>query len=853
MLKPIVHLSKLFLSSARSKTTCEAFISKISPEKENALGNLFGIIEINYRDKDSQRIIETIIKEMENSYYGAFNGGLPPNNTWGNSTQLYLDGIENIETIFEEALQKVNQKLTSLIKEENLNLVPEKLNAIIGVVKNRQLYFTNIGDMNAFLLHKKRNEDYTMVNILDNALSEERLNIIRIFSNITGGRINPDDYLLFCAPTLLDYFSLDKLKTIFTTLTIPSALQQLKNLLNETILNVNLASIIIKLTAEKEKIPAKTSLTSQTSINILLGTEAKTREFLSPSLLLNLKRKTIRWTSIMKMQSKIIFHRIKEKSDEYLEMQKEQRKEKEKQRQFLRERRQKEKSLEQEQKRQQQLEQENQKSQKELEKRGEERKIREIKKEYKKILINYLQGIGSRIHSAINKINNGFYKIVYILRGFFYLTYDALKTSLKKAADPEKIKTFSPSHIIDNERIKTRAKILAERIKRILYYLKLKYKNLPRASQLLLILTVMLTILFLSSIIGLSIKQSREKTTVAYNAQLKEIENKKNTAEASIIYSEEDKGRALLLGAKELINNLPEDSQKQRETKENLLGEINVLLQKLRKMENIAEPILLADFREVDPAIQIFKIINKNNGLYTFNPFNNIIYKLNFGEQNTIDIFKENTTSLGHLDLAIDGDINTILFYHSNGGLAELNIRDNSIKALEIILNNPNADVKNIYLFSNKLYLLDADSEQIYRHNQTLSGYARGSAWIGDETINRENMVSFAVDGAIYVLKNDGEIIKFTGGYKQKFEPTTPDPAWNNPTKIWTSNKTDYIYVLDSGANRLAVFDKKGKLIIQYYSDKFNNLKDFSVNEQEKKIYLLNDTIVYGILASHLK
>ena len=45
----------------------------------------------------------------------------------------------------------------------------------------------------------------------------------------------------------------------------------------------------------------------------------------------------------------------------------------------------------------------------------------------------------------------------------------------------------------------------------------------------------------------------------------------------------------------------------------------------------------------------------------------------------------------------------------------------------------------------------------------------------------------------------------------------------------------------------MVVFDKKGKFINQYTSDNFNNLKDFQVDEKNKKIYFLAGAVVYAI------
>ncbi|MDD5043417.1 MAG: hypothetical protein PHD51_01975 [Patescibacteria group bacterium] len=850
MIRPAVQIDRLIITSPRSRSTCYAFTSNITPDEKNSLGNLFGIIEINYQSKDSQKIINTIIAEMENAYYGTFNK-LMLNQPAG-ATQLYLDGLENIETIFEESLQKINQKLTHLIKEQNLDLVPEKLNALIGVIKNKYLYFTNIGQTNAFLIHKKKNDDYIMLNVLEGAPSEsERLNLIRIFSNIISGKINSEDSLLFCTSALLDYFSLEKLKTTLTTLTVTSALQQLKNLLNEANPNVSVAAIVAKLSDQREKPSNQPSkLTSQTSIAQLLGTEEKTKEFLSPSLLLNIRRNLSRTSGILNMRSKIFVKKLLEKIKEYKKEYHTARQKKLKTRQLRKQQWLLEQRKIEEEKKMLILEQ----SQK-ITIDGEEQKITadavatEIIPELTEILPNK----PGKIALLCGNVYGRLFKLAGFLKISFFNGWLWMEKTVKKTADAEKIRKFSPAHIIDNEKLKTKTKEFGEKFARLLYYLKFKFKQLPRTSQILLIITIVLGILFISSIAVLSLKQKSEESAIAYNDQLQEIENKKNAAEASIIYNDENKGRGLLWEAKKLVETLPAGQKKQRETKSNLLDELNVLLEKLRKVENISAPIVVADFKTVDPTIQLFKIIASGNKLFTFNPFNNVIYRLNLGAENTIDILKESSTSLGHLNLAINKNENTILFYRSNRSLVELNIKDNTLKDVAINLNNSSADIKEMSLYNNRLYLLDTFNRQIFRHNEALDGYARGNAWIKDETVNLDGLVSFAVDGGAYVLKNNGEILKFLSGYKQKFEPTLPDPAWANPSKLWTSAKSSYLYVLEPPEKRLLVFDKNGKLTVQYYSDKFNDLKDFTVDETLKKIYLLNGTQIYSINATHLK
>ncbi|MCK5320727.1 hypothetical protein KAJ61_05065, partial [Candidatus Parcubacteria bacterium] len=77
-------------------------------------------------------------------------------------------------------------------------------------------------------------------------------------------------------------------------------------------------------------------------------------------------------------------------------------------------------------------------------------------------------------------------------------------------------------------------------------------------------------------------------------------------------------------------------------------------------------------------------------------------------------------------------------------------------------------------------------------------------------------------------------------------------PSLANPIKIQASQENDYLYVLDPSENRLIVYDKNGQFIMQYMEKDFSSLKDFALDEINKKIYLLNDNSVYQVDLSHL-
>ena len=79
------------------------------------------------------------------------------------------------------------------------------------------------------------------------------------------------------------------------------------------------------------------------------------------------------------------------------------------------------------------------------------------------------------------------------------------------------------------------------------------------------------------------------------------------------------------------------------------------------------------------------------------------------------------------------------------------------------------------------------------------------------------------------------------------------DPILESPTRLFTNDQTNFIYILEPKQKRIVVLDKTGNMAAQYYSDTFNNLQDFSLDETNKKIFLANDNKIYSFNLSHLQ
>ena len=143
------------------------------------------------------------------------------------------------------------------------------------------------------------------------------------------------------------------------------------------------------------------------------------------------------------------------------------------------------------------------------------------------------------------------------------------------------------------------------------------------------------------------------------------------------------------------------------------------------------------------------------------------------------------------------------------------------------------------------VYILDPTDNQIWKYTRNSSNYSGKTAYNTGGDLS--NAVSFAIDGYIYVLADDGAIQKFDRGSVANFEfrnlPSEPFTGAN--LRIYTERGMNWLYILDPDRERVLVFEK-GASTATYKKQVYYNLegvRDFVVDGQ--KISLLTQTKIY--------
>ncbi len=153
--------------------------------------------------------------------------------------------------------------------------------------------------------------------------------------------------------------------------------------------------------------------------------------------------------------------------------------------------------------------------------------------------------------------------------------------------------------------------------------------------------------------------------------------------------------------------------------------------------------------------------------------------------------------------------------------------------------------------FDGKLYILDPTYNQIWRFPSTGDTFGPPEGYFATTPSDLSQAIDLAIDGAVYVLLQDGQIYKFWGGQPQPFEITGLSQPLVRPVAMVVEGdqESGALYVADAGAERIVVLDKNGGFISQFRADQdlLNGLESLDIDEDNRVLYLSANGRLYSM------
>ena len=156
--------------------------------------------------------------------------------------------------------------------------------------------------------------------------------------------------------------------------------------------------------------------------------------------------------------------------------------------------------------------------------------------------------------------------------------------------------------------------------------------------------------------------------------------------------------------------------------------------------------------------------------------------------------------------------------------------------------------------FNNNFYVLDRGANKIYKYQGTAGGYELPpTSYVNpSETVDLTNAIDFAIDGDIFILKDDGSIVRLRGGRVLPFKVKGLDGDRIKAKQIFTEVDTDSLYLVDPTRKRIIEIDKRddseGAFVRQFKfagsDDFFADINGIWVSEIDGKMIVLGKTSI---------
>ncbi len=728
--------------------------------QQQQLGKLFGIIQINDHSKNSEYLPNLLTQILKKEYYKNKN--------------------KKCSQSFEIALHKLNLTLTDLAQHEIVKWI-NNLNAIIGVVCEDEVHFTQIG--NGCLIFLK---DDKITKIDSDSNQTENYHPMKTFSFVSSGKLKENDKLILTIQETFETILIEELKRHHKTFNS----DEFDNIISSTLKNEasNTAMVVVNIKKQPEELLSESipleekKLEDAGSLNFFGKQKAippiKNNDLKNKDAL-ETKKPEKELDSILDQSPFQYKSEIFIKEEDYLGIPSEQNKNKFDFNEIK------------------------------IFAQNLYKKIKTIinKNQIKKIYFNRvsLKKISLQSNDKINKKNLivlknkvlnwfsvQFQKIDFKKIKFLFLKYLNLflvfannkleKITTKNNSSWENsenkiVNNFANKIGLDfgleknNESYDLKNKIwfLLKKIKKKLKKIFKLFSGISRQKKIIIFIFIFLIILILS--LSSMIKTKSPKTT--FKEETKEISAEKINDSAIEI-------KKLIEIDKEIKDStfLNNDLF--------LLTDKNSLIKFSTRDNNKTEIIIPKELKNPEylssiESLQLIFIIAENQ-VYSYSPITNS--------------FSENLISMP--TNFKNGGVGTYLTY---------------------------------------LYLLDKNSNQIYRYYRIPGGFSEAREWLMEKE-NFKDAINMDVNDSIYIAFDNSKIKKYFQG-KIEMEYNLEENFI--PNKIRTKINQEEIFALDKKQGKLLKLSGSNHGMIFFQDLKFKNASDFSVDFENKKIFLFTE------------
>jgi hypothetical protein len=153
------------------------------------------------------------------------------------------------------------------------------------------------------------------------------------------------------------------------------------------------------------------------------------------------------------------------------------------------------------------------------------------------------------------------------------------------------------------------------------------------------------------------------------------------------------------------------------------------------------------------------------------------------------------------------------------------------------------SNVRALRPYDGRIYALSAEQDRIWRYPYDGTGFPSAEEYFTVPVPDLSGATDMAIDGAIYVLLEDGRIFKFVGGRPEPYPISgVPEPL-SRPVALVSEGdmESGALYVADADEQSIIALTKDGEFIHQIKADgdAFVNLEALAIEEDSRTLFIL--------------
>ena len=324
-----------------------------------------------------------------------------------------------------------------------------------------------------------------------------------------------------------------------------------------------------------------------------------------------------------------------------------------------------------------------------------------------------------------------------------------------------------------------------------------------------------------------------------YNAMLDEARLIVSTAK-----SQTDKSRSAftLKSAEEKLDKLKDVKSLSKQIN-NLKSEISETYASIDNVRLFKKPEILLDLDQNYPGsfVKSLAVLDGNLNVFTdsfkLETLSSFI-KDPISYNQKIDV--SDSSFMADLQANIILDSNSKVYSFENNSLINLNLNTTNLGSVDYL-----------QAYGRRLYILDKTNKQIYKSQRVRNVLSTPSSYFPVAIEDLKDAKLISIDGSVYVAFNDATIKQYYQGSENTFFKLESEPLTNLASidAMFTDFDHDYLYVLESKANRIVRFYKQNDGDLDYIDQiSFPDVRDAKhmfIDYNASKIYLANDKKVY--------